>query len=122
MSTIALSELLGSPVFDSTGISQGRVREVALAPQEDRTKIAALIVKTSSGLRLLPLTSVSNIDGSVRSTNAAGDWVLANGMEGLLLLSRDLLDQQVIDVYGRKVVRVNDVDFHQDTALEPPSA
>jgi Mg/Co/Ni transporter MgtE len=31
-----------------------------------------------------------------------------------LLLSRDLLDQQVIDVHGRKVVRVNDVDFYQD--------
>jgi magnesium transporter len=29
----------------------------------------------------------------------------------MLLLSRDLLDQQIIDVHGRKVVRVNDVDF-----------
>jgi Mg/Co/Ni transporter MgtE len=34
--------------------------------------------------------------------------------EGLFLLGRDLLDQQIIDVYGRKVVRVNDVDLHQD--------
>ncbi|MGC2153328.1 MAG: CBS domain-containing protein [Terriglobales bacterium] len=120
MGTISLSELLGSPVYDSTGVAQGRVREVALAPQEDRTKIAVLIVKTSSGNRLLPLTAVSNINGGVRTTNVAGDWVLANGTEGLLLLSRDLLDQQVIDVYGRKVVRVNDVDFHQDTALGRP--
>ena len=40
MGTISLSELLGSPVYDSTGVAQGRVREVALAPQEDRTKIA----------------------------------------------------------------------------------
>ena len=31
-----------------------------------------------------------------------------------MLLSRDLLDQQVIDVHGRKVVRVNDVDFYHD--------
>jgi magnesium transporter len=42
------------------------------------------------------------------------DWILADGAEGLFLLSRDLLDQQVIDVHGRKVVRVNDVDFYQD--------
>src|SRR5581483_2893852 len=27
---------------------------------------------------------------------------------------RDLLDQQVIDVNGRKVVRVNDVDLHEE--------
>jgi len=38
----------------------------------------------------------------------------------LLLLSRDLLDQQVIDVHGRKVVRVNDIDFYQETVLGRP--
>jgi len=117
MSTIALSELLGSPVYDASGAASGRVREVALAPQEDRTRIALFIVKTSLGNRLLPLTAVSNINGGVRATTSAGDWVLADGAEGLLLLSRDLLDQQVIDVHGRKVVRVNDIDFHQETAL-----
>ena len=117
MSTIALSELLGSMVYDSTGAASGRVREVALAPQEDRAKIALLIVKTSSGNRLLPCNAVSAINGGVRATSAMGDWVLADGAEGLLLLSRDLLDQQVIDVHGRKVVRVNDVDFHQDITL-----
>ncbi|HVM93688.1 MAG TPA: CBS domain-containing protein [Terriglobales bacterium] len=116
-STIALSELLGTPVYDSTGAAQGRVREVALAPQEDRAKIALLIVKTSSGNRLLPFSAVSNINGGVRATTSAAEWMTATGAEGLLLLSRDLLDQQVIDVHGRKVVRVNDVDFHQETAL-----
>jgi len=35
-------------------------------------------------------------------------------MEGLFLLERDLLDQQVIDVNGRKVVRVNDVDLYEE--------
>lgn len=117
MSTISLSELLGSLVYDSTGAVRGRVREVVLAPQEDRTKISSLIVKTSSGNRLLPLAAVSNINGGVRATTTVGDWISADGAEGLLLLSRDLLDQQVIDVHGRKVVRVNDVDFHQEIAL-----
>src|SRR5438874_771711 len=40
--------------------------------------------------------------------------------EGLLLLSRDLLDQQVIDVFGRKVVRVNDVDLHHESVANRP--
>jgi magnesium transporter len=120
MGTLALSELLGSMVYDSTGAASGRVREVALALQEDRSKIALLIVKTSSGNRILPLSAVSGINGGVRATTAVADWVAADGAEGLLLLSRDLLDQQVIDVHGRKVVRVNDVDFHQDTTLGRP--
>jgi magnesium transporter len=120
MSTLALSELLGSTVYDSTGAVSGRVREVALSPQEDRSKIALLIVKTSSGDRLLPCSSISSINGGVRASTARGEWVVADGAEGLLLLSRDLLDQQVIDVHGRKVVRVNDVDFHQDNTPGRP--
>jgi CBS domain-containing protein len=33
------------------------------------------------------------------------------GDENLLLLQQDVLDRQIIDVHGRKVVRVNDVDL-----------
>jgi len=118
MTTMALSELLGAPVYDPSGAA-GRVREVALAPQEDRSQIASLIIKTRRGNRLLPFTAVSAINGGVRAATAAGEWSVANGMEGLFLLERDLLDQQVIDVNGRKVVRVNDVDLEFDPQKDP---
>jgi magnesium transporter len=116
MATVSLSDLLGSTVYDVSGIASGRVREVALAPQEDRSRVALLIVKTPSGNRLLPLTAVSSINAGIHASSASADWGSSEGYEGLLLLSRDLLDQQVIDVHGRKVVRVNDVDFHHDSA------
>ena len=118
MTTLALSELLGATVFDPSGAA-GRVREIALAPQEDRSRIASLIVKTKSGNRLLPFGSVSAINGGIRATTAAGEWLAAIGTEGLFLLERDLLDQQVIDVNGRKVVRVNDVDLEFDPQKDP---
>ena len=38
----------------------------------------------------------------------------------MLLLGRDLLDQQVIDVFGRKVVRVNDLDLLQESVGNRP--
>src|SRR5438552_4447273 len=114
MTTLALTELLGATVYDPSGASSGRVREVTLAPQEDRSRISSLIVKTKSGNRILPFAAVSAINGGVRASSAAGEWPVANGTEGLFLLERDLLDQQVIDVNGRKVVRVNDVDLQVD--------
>lgn len=114
VSTISLSELLGLAVYDHNGANSGRVREVALVPQDDRSKVASLIVKTNAGPRILPCTAIARIEGGVRASNVARDWSPANGAEGLFLLSRDLLDQQVIDVHGRKVVRVNDVDFYQE--------
>jgi magnesium transporter len=118
MSTLALTELLGALVYDPGGAA-GRVREITLAPQEDRSRIASLIVKTKQGNRLLPVAAVVSINGGIRTTTAAGQWSAVNGTEGLFLLDRDLLDQQVIDVNGRKVVRVNDVDLEVDLTSGP---
>jgi magnesium transporter len=115
MGTVALTELLGAPVYDSSGKASGRVREVALAPQEDRARVAVLIIKTSKGDRILPFSSVSSINSGIRTQTTASEWAPNHSSEGLFLLERDLLDQQVIDVHGRKVVRVNDVDLQQET-------
>ncbi|HUN80341.1 MAG TPA: CBS domain-containing protein [Phycisphaerae bacterium] len=119
MSTRALTELLGSPVFDAGG-QCGRVRELAVSPQEDRSRIAVLIVRTKTGDRVLPFSSVIGINGGLRTDTPVASWPSADGSEGLFLLGRDLLDQQIIDVHGRKVVRVNDVDLHQDTTNQHP--
>jgi CBS domain-containing protein/sporulation protein YlmC with PRC-barrel domain len=114
MSMLALTELLGAPVIEASGAHCGRVREVALTPAEDPARVSNLIVRTKQGDRLLPFTSVSSMNGGVRATSPASDWVQAQA-DGLFLLERDLLDQQIIDVHGRKVVRVNDVDLHPET-------
>jgi magnesium transporter len=115
MSTIALTELLGSLVIEASGAHCGRVREVALTPAEDRVHISMLIVRTKTGDKVLPFTAVSSLNGGVRASSLASDWSLPDA-EGLFLLERDLLDQQIIDVHGRKVVRVNDVDLHPETS------
>lgn len=113
MTTLALTELLGATVYDPSG-AVGRVREVTLAPQEDRSRIASFIVKTKSGTRIVPFGAIVAINGGIRSATVASQWAEATATEGLFLLERDLLDQQVIDVNGRKVVRVNDVDLEFD--------
>src|SRR5437762_4232076 len=120
MSTLALTELLGAPVFDTAGTRCGRVRELAMIPQEDRARVAMLIVRTKSGDRMLPSSSITSIEASVRSDVSCSQWATSDGSEGWLLLGRDLLDQQVIDVFGRKVVRVNDVDLHQELVQNRP--
>jgi magnesium transporter len=111
---LALSEILGAPVVDTSGATVGRVREVALCPQEDPVRISMLVVKTKNGDRVLPPMHISSINGGVRSNNYVSDWAPFTGPEGFLLLERDLLDQQIIDVHGRKVVRVNDVDIRPE--------
>ena len=118
MTTLPLSELLGARVYDPSGAATGHVREVTLAPQEDRNRIASFIVKTKTGNRVLPHSAVTTIDANIHTSTKPAEWPAANGAEGLFLLERDLLDQQVIDVHGRKVVRVNDVDLQIDAVIE----
>jgi magnesium transporter len=115
MTVLALTELLGLPVFDPAGPC-GRVRELAIAPAEDRARIAVLIVRNKNVDRVLPFSSVTEVDNALHTDSAVSKWPTVDASEGLFLLSRDLLDQQIIDVHGRKVVRVNDVDLHQDTS------
>jgi magnesium transporter len=111
MSLVALSELLGASVRDTTGTVRGRVREIAVAPQEHPTRIAFLIVKTPDGERALSADAVKSCSPSVRTMTEAAQWMAYAPSDGALLLKRDLLDQQIIDVHGRKVVRVNDVEL-----------
>src|ERR1700691_649012 len=101
MPSLALSDLIGAPVTDSTGSVAGKVHEVALAPQENASQVTSFVIKTRSGNRLLPIKAITTINHGLRVATPAADWSPYAGGEGLLLLERDLLDQQIIDVHGR---------------------
>ncbi len=118
MPALALSDLLGLPVYDNSGGRVGRVREVAIVPQDDPNHISAFVVKTREGDRLLSSHRVKSVNGGIRSLGAVTDLIPYNGSEGMLLLERDLLDQQIIDVHGRKVVRVNDAELLGEVAAD----
>ena len=112
---LALSRLLGTRVADASGVVAGKVREVALRPQEDANRISGIVVKTANGDRfLVPSMIQISADLQVRASLPASEWPLAASLDDFFLLERDLLDQQIIDVHGRKVVRVNDVDLRPE--------
>src|SRR5512144_935930 len=111
MSIVALSEMLGAAVRDSSGSIRGRVREIAVAPQDHPTRVAFLVVRTPEGDRMLPGEALKSLGATVRSLTDASSGQPFPGFDGVLLLKGDLLDQQIIDVHGRKVVRVNDVEL-----------
>ena len=69
MSVVALSELLGASVRDASGAVRGRVREIAIAPQDHPTRIAFLIVKTAGGERMLPPDAITSAGATVRAAD-----------------------------------------------------
>ena len=105
-----LTELVGLKVFDIKGRRIGRVKDAALVPLIDAARVDRFLV--GGGWAWLTVHH-----DQVRSISLDGiylrDELLTpyHADEYMLRLARDLLDQQIIDVSGRKVVRVTDVTF-----------
>jgi magnesium transporter len=107
---------MGTAVVDAQGGTFGHVREFAVAPSVDAAHIHGIVIKRASAKRgdrhsLVPVTHLKlTATGAMQLRDTANPTPLPND-ESYLLLERDLLDQQIIDVHGHKVVRVNDVDL-----------
>jgi magnesium transporter len=107
----SLTLLLGTPITDSRGRVQGRLKDVAVATGPSAGNVAGLVLKTREGVMLVAVKDV--LPTPAGTLELLDDAVLQpfRGDENLLLLQQDVLDRQIIDVHGRKVVRVNDVDL-----------
>ncbi|MGA2509664.1 MAG: CBS domain-containing protein [Candidatus Acidiferrales bacterium] len=107
------TEVLDAETYDSTGNFVGRVKEMFIVPDEQPNRISRLLIGRG---RYRPLVArYDQVDsvapGRVRLTTDESALELYNPSEAWLAVRKDLLDQQIIDTNGRKVVRVNDVDF-----------
>jgi len=107
----SLALLLGTPVTEPRGSIFGRLKDIAVATGADAGRIAGLVLKTKKGLELVPATEVMGTPSGVLELRSTDALRPLRGDENFILLKQDLLDQQIIDVHGRKVVRVNDVDL-----------
>jgi sporulation protein YlmC with PRC-barrel domain len=108
---VSLTALLGTPVTDSQGHLRGRLKDVAVATGPDAGKVAGLVLKTRSGLAIVPSQDVMETPAGTLELRSSGAMVPLQDQGNYLYLQQDLVDRQIIDINGRKVVRVNDVDL-----------
>ena len=105
-----LSELLGLKVYDLKGRLLGVLRDAALVPLIDPVRLDRYLVGAGPGwlsIRYDQIQTINN-DGIRLKDELLTPY---HSDEYMLRMARDLLDQQIIDALGRKVVRVNDVTF-----------
>ncbi len=103
--------LEATPVVDAGGQMQGRVTDVAVGTGQDAGRVLALVVKSARGREFIAIHSLRLTDAGGLMITSPPESTTAGQNETTLLLRQDLLDRQIIDVHGRKVVRVNDVDL-----------
>jgi magnesium transporter len=113
-----LTELVGLRVFDLKGRALGRVKDAAIVPLIDRFRVDRYLIGAGWGWLTVRHDQVDSIslDEGIRLRDEK--LTPYHNDEYMLRLVRDLLDQQIIDSHGRKVVRVTDVTFDIATGRE----
>ena len=107
------TEVLGAETYDSFGNYVGRVKEMFIDPAEQPNRVSKLLLGRGQYRPLLArydqIKSVA--PGKINLTTDESALELYHPNEAWLAVGKDLLDQQIIDTNGRKVVRVNDIDL-----------
>ncbi|HEY0759218.1 MAG TPA: CBS domain-containing protein [Acidisarcina sp.] len=106
-----LTSLIGTPVTDTGGHLRGRVKDIAVGTGTEAGIVAGLILKTREGRELVPARDLLQTPSGALELRPEAVLRPVTPDDSFLMLQQDLLDQQIIDVHGRKVVRVNDVDL-----------
>lgn len=110
---IYATELMGAEAYDAQGNFVGRVREFFIEPAQAPNRLSHFLLSRG---RFQPLIArhdqvATFAPGTMRLNVSERALQLYEPNEALLAVRKDLLDQQIIDTRGRKVVRVNDVDL-----------
>ena len=102
-----LSRVLNCKVLMADGKSIGTIQEF-VASNEERPKIIAAIVKVNGQPKVLDWAQLT-IEQASSYRIRCNQIVETTIPEQTILLKKNILDKQIIDIDGKKVVRVNDV-------------
>ena len=117
------SELLGDPIVDRLQEPVGRVKDIIIALGEAFPKVSGLLITLEQDKKeaVLLLGEIDLIGKQFVATREVKERVpFSKVLDGDILLFRDIVDRQIVDVDGARVIRVNDLKLakvNQDVRL-----
>ncbi|MHB2021317.1 MAG: magnesium transporter MgtE N-terminal domain-containing protein, partial [Candidatus Xenobia bacterium] len=109
--TTFVSKLMGAPVMDEQDVLVGRLEDFVLQAEETGVKVTQIVVRRGRQQYLMPVEQIASVAPRLFLRGAASLSVITDPEADQLRLVRDVLDAQVIDPDGAKVIRVNDVQL-----------
>jgi magnesium transporter len=109
-----VSTLIGKSVADVNGEPVGQVDDLIASVRSDMPHpvLTALVIRRARQRWVVPMSAVAVlIAPAVSLTRAGADLPRYEPAEQDLYLARDVLDKQIIDTNGVRVVRVNDLEL-----------
>ncbi len=116
-----LSEILRKSVFDPKGEVLGKVKDIIVVKGEPLPKVSSIIIERKNKLYQIKWEEVNIFNKRIISTYLNSSFIVPyQPAEEDLLAVRDILDKQIVDANGAKVVRVNDIKmegYNKDAVL-----
>lgn len=111
---IFLSDLLRRTIVDLNQQRVGAVRDVCVSLDETFPVVTALVIHRGASEMMIPWSQVHTVEGPMVRLSVTKEQVtpyIPHSEE--LLLKRDILDKQIVDTQGFRVVKVNDLKLAQ---------
>lgn len=105
-----LSQMQGRPVFDADGSRIGQLRDLLIDSGAPYPPVRSLVMERSGRRYSVPWHDVASV--TPRGAALYGrfrDDRYAAPSEDMVWLARDVMDKQIVDTTGIKLVRVNDI-------------
>jgi CBS domain-containing protein len=117
--TFYLSQILGMKYLSDDGTVLGRIKDFLIdqspVPGKEsepiRPRVVAIRVKSGADYRVLDFTSfeIKKFKRKLRITCLEVHDISPDNFTNCLWLAGNILDKQIVDINGRKLVRVNDI-------------
>jgi len=108
-----LSEIQHRTVIEPNGDEVGKLADVAVVPQGQFPAAQWAILATPNGEKVLRWADLAPEIGHFRLRSRLANTPDQQLPAEALRLARDLLDKQIVDTHGAKVVRVNDLQLSE---------
>jgi CBS domain-containing protein/sporulation protein YlmC with PRC-barrel domain len=111
---IYFSELQGKPVYTEDEVYVGTFEDFIFYSSE-KANITKIVIRNLQKNRfIIPIEYLIKLNGKIIIKK---EYNTSELQEGELFILRNILDKQIIDIVGHKVVRVNDVFIQDENGL-----
>lgn len=108
------SELKGKRVVTENGVTLGKLDDLIFLTENQPTVTKLVVVGRAEAPYLIPIKFLTRLNTTITVSDS---FTIEPLSENEMYVNKNVLDQQIIDIKGNKVVRVNDVAIQDKPVL-----
>lgn len=115
LTDLFVSELIGKNIVDRSGSKLGKVIDVWVNPEDLFPAVKGLIIKQDRKQKIIPWQDIYMLSRRVIALRVISSEVHFEEVSEDHFYTSGILDRQIVDINGSKLVRVNDIKLAGDS-------